>query len=108
MRHWPLGSGHPPPGRSCLCLAQLCGHCALGRVSGFLLTGSFHLVVSPWPTNQQERWSWVAGQHGGMPPGLVVPATDHGAPGGLFFPLGCHGQHAEETFLDRTDIPGNE
>ena len=52
-RHWPLGSGNPPPGRSCLCPAQLCGRCTPGRVSGFLLTGSFHLVVSPWPTDQQ-------------------------------------------------------
>lgn len=51
--HWPLGAGRPLPGRSCPCPAQLCSRCAPGRVSGFLLTGSFHLAVSPWPTHQR-------------------------------------------------------
>lgn len=47
------GLGPPPPARSCPCPAQPCGRCAPGRVSGFLLTGSFHLAVSPWPTHQR-------------------------------------------------------
>lgn len=105
--HWPLGAGRPRLWQILPVPAQLCSHAA--PEGGFLASCS--QAVSTWlshpgPTSGEGGHGW-RGQHGGVPPGLAVPATDHGGPGGLFFPWAAT-DSMRRGRLDRTYVPGNE